>query len=67
MKRWPSIEYLIYRDSRAAVKRAREALLAHCRSCGCIVCQLRLATMNEAFETDPSAGEEKNVLKEFLN
>ncbi len=69
MSRWPSIAYLIYRDSRAEAKRAREALLAHCRSCGCIVCQVRLVTMNEIFEFDgvPVGVEEKIVLKESLN
>jgi glutaminase len=69
MRRWPSIEYFARRDSRAEAKRVREALLAHCRSCGCIVCQVRLATMNEFFDADSmSPGEEeKIVLKEFLN
>lgn len=52
MRRWPSIAYFIDRDSRREAKRAREALLAHCRSCGCIVCQVRLATMNEFFEIE---------------
>lgn len=66
MSRWPSIVYLVYRDSRAEAKRAREALLAHCRSCGCIVCQVRLVTMNEIFEADPAL-EEKSELKQFLN
>jgi len=66
MNRWPSITYLIHRDSRREAKRAREELLAHCRSCGCIVCQVRLATMNEIFEIDRES-EEKIVLKEFLN
>ncbi len=70
MRRWPSIAYLVYRGSRAEAKRAREALLAHCRSCGCIVCQVRLAMMNEVFETDPPVEvevEEKSELKQFLN
>lgn len=66
MRRWPSIAYFIDRDSRAKAKRDREALLAHCRSCGCIVCQVRLATMNEFFEPE-SESEEKIVLKDSLN
>jgi hypothetical protein len=70
MSRWPSIVYLVYRDSRAEAKRAREALLEHCRSCGCIVCQMRLVTMNEPFDPDPLVEfevEEKRELKQFLN
>jgi hypothetical protein len=70
MRRWPSISYLVYRDSRIEAKHARDALLAHCRRCGCIVCQVRLAMMNESFETDfvdVHDGAEKVLLKEFLN
>lgn len=66
MSRWPSIAYLVYRDSRAEAKRARDELLEHCRSCGCIVCQVRLVTMNEVFELEDVI-EEKTELKQFLN
>lgn len=45
--RWPSLEYLIRRDSREAEIRERERMLAHCRKCGCVACMLRLAMMGE--------------------
>lgn len=49
MSRWPSLVYLIHRDSRAELLREREKLLAHCRACGCMVCQVRLVMMGESF------------------
>jgi len=67
MRRWPSISYLIFRDSRVEQKRARDALVAHCRSCGCLVCQVRLVVMNEDPAIDIAFPEEKIVVKEFLN
>jgi hypothetical protein len=64
--RWPSVSYLVHRGSREATRRAREELLAHCRSCGCIVCQVRLAMMDEIPDPVPAV-EEKSELKQFLN
>ena len=55
MNRWPSLIYLAHRDSRAAKLETREKLLAHCRSCGCMVCQVRLVLLNEPFDPSGSA------------
>ena len=73
MKRWPSITYLVYRESRESLDKqrlekqeARQKLVAHCQTCGCLACQVRLAVLGEFFVVETIEVEREN-LKYLVN
>jgi hypothetical protein len=76
MTRWPSIFYLVYRDSRPLLEKrrldneeARQKLVAHCQTCGCLACQVRLAALGEFFfdEDVLGGGVQRKDLKHLVN